>query len=731
MTSLVPQRFKAAWNIIVTGRLPYKNLYSSGFGSFYNIYGQESSRNIASTEFGAAQAYGVITGVQRGIAFWEKQVGGLEWNIYDSKDQILASSSDRSPPSGPGAMLYRAIKRFPHMAKHGFFESIAFSDWLYGETYMIWMNNAIQASDLFWANPLAIEPYIDPISGLIEYYTYDNSQRLAPKQVAFRIAHRNPFEDLRGQSPILSAIDEINISRNVKRALIGYYRSGMTLGGIISPGDDKDLTGEGLTKLEQELERNHKGVAHFHRWLVSNGSAKVDQFEQPDMEKNLAIIEPMRNEIMMALGVPPVLAGDPTQVNYDNADKVMVNWWKSEGKPYARGIAEDYINGQIVPVLEPNNGVYFGFDFSSVEIEEPETINADISGGYITIATAQERRGVKVDEDLRDIYIIAGRPMHKDIIVELASQNPQPQLQEVAMQLEPAPLRHLHIEGHTLEVETWEYTREKALKELVNWQRKARIGKAFEPFYTRGDISDLIISCLNFGGDIVKTFDMAFSILKRDVIGELETAFNAFTTALLRDDVEAVMKSLQSIRLDFEIDFEDVLKEIRSGNIDNRRRAGNILRQIIRTFGFRAYVQGMKDGGVEDDPDEEDQAKITELRQEQTSYVSNLTSVLIQADGITDTLAAGKPEMWFRKSIMPFYYAGLESAQKNMMMEFAGDDGEESCGTCKRLKGQRHRLKDWTRKALRPQIDTHNFICGGWKCEHKLIPTTGKAQGKF
>jgi hypothetical protein len=87
--------------------------------------------------------------------------------------------------------------------------------------------------------------------------------------------------------------------------------------------------------------------------------------------------------------------------------------------------------------------------------------------------------------------------------------------------------------------------------------------------------------------------------------------------------------------------------------------------------------------------------------------------------------------MWWRKTMQPFYYAGLESAQRNAMMEFAGDDGLESCVTCRRLKGQRHRLKDWKRKQLRPQVDTSSFECGGWRCEHKLIPVAGKATGKF
>jgi hypothetical protein len=78
--------------------------------------------------------------------------------------------------------------------------------------------------------------------------------------------------------------------------------------------------------------------------------------------------------------------------------------------------------------------------------------------------------------------------------------------------------------------------------------------------------------------------------------------------------------------------------------------------------------------------------------------------------------------MWWNKSVLPMYDAGQLSANENQMMEFTGDDGEESCQQCTLLKGQRHRHKWWARMAFRPGIDTDSFDCGGWKCQHVLVP---------
>ncbi len=56
---------------------PQKAAYSSGLGSLFSTIGTASNRDLAADEFGAAQAFAVMTGVQRGVAFWQKQKGKI------------------------------------------------------------------------------------------------------------------------------------------------------------------------------------------------------------------------------------------------------------------------------------------------------------------------------------------------------------------------------------------------------------------------------------------------------------------------------------------------------------------------------------------------------------------------------------------------------------------------------------------------------------------------------
>jgi hypothetical protein len=185
-------------------------------------------------------------------------------------------------------------------------------------------------------------------------------------------------------------------------------------------------------------------------------------------------------------------------------------------------------------------------------------------------------------------------------------------------------------------------------------------------------------------------------------------------------------KEIQATRLQFELGFEDLMTARK--DLTERSLAARV-RSLVRQYGYLAYQDGLEGGGVTDGVlDDDDEAEFMTMLAAQNAYVADFAK---SAADLSDAEAAIKPAMWFNKSISPFFDVGRNSADKNGVYEFAGDDGEESCTTCQRLKGQRHRMKDWTRKQLRPGVDTTNYECGGWNCQHKLARTTERARGRF
>lgn len=184
-------------------------------------------------------------------------------------------------------------------------------------------------------------------------------------------------------------------------------------------------------------------------------------------------------------------------------------------------------------------------------------------------------------------------------------------------------------------------------------------------------------------------------------------------------------RSIQSTRLDFEGQIEDLIADARASRID-RREFSNRMRNIIRGYGELAYLNGLQDGGVQMELDELDPAERNEIKaliSAQSQFVSKFGDTLFNGAGITDAQAGQKPSMWFNMSVMPIYNAGLVSADKNGLREWVMGNTEH-CTDCKRLSGQKRRLSFW-KDHIMPQ--DHRLECGGYNCQCRLVPARGTA----
>lgn len=741
-----------------------KTYTGGGYGYFGSSHVQPDMR---ADEWGASQAYTFNVAVSAAIEFWELWLDGIQWRICSEADDrvLIDSNMRRFPRAIDGGKFAHAIKFHEQCFKHSLFKSIAFSDMMYGESYIHFIPNDWGLADkLEWMNPLAVEPNI--MQGRIRDYRYsadEGYQTLSPKEVAYRIAKRDSQNDLRGQSRVLAAIDALNLEAAQKRSLKSYFKNGMNLGGLISPTDpNASLSPVQVQQLEDTLERKHKGAANAGKMAIAPSNMQIEMFPAVDIQDNYNIIKPLRDEILMAMGVYPQLAGDPSDANYDSAYDIKRQWWETRGIPYAKEI-EGFINDLILPILEPYTNVYFEFDFTPYEVEKPEVINADLSAGMIDLYDAAERRGYEGDEQLKGIYIINGMPMSKQVIVKLANAIPSqyaldmaqadkaeseadavvstpetPALPsgtplpegwteepavgneeaiEAALNTEIASVGHKHHDHSHDFPEIVETPDIEALDELAAWKKFVTNGKAqkraFDPVALRGDIGDALQSAVDSH--------------------DKQTILDAFKAAAT--SIETRVKAIQATRLDFENSVEDIMSKALASNNYGRQQWATAMRKIIRYSCTRAYVDGLVNGGVLDGKlSESDQDTLTSHIANQSQYVTNLGEEIFKTeDGISEAVADRKPTLWFNKSVMPMYDAGQLSADGNRMMEFAGHDGEENCPTCKRLKGQRHRHQDWARKGLRPDAieDSDNFECGLWECNHHLVPVSARERGNW
>lgn len=184
------------------------------------------------------------------------------------------------------------------------------------------------------------------------------------------------------------------------------------------------------------------------------------------------------------------------------------------------------------------------------------------------------------------------------------------------------------------------------------------------------------------------------------------------------------LKEIDATNDEFIQEMTAIIQDGVDGTITKAGCAARIRGAILR-YGKLAYQDGLEAGGVDgSELDEDDKRIIGDLAVYDTQYVTNLVNEIYSEAGLKGT-PEDRAQMWMGTTD-EFYYKGIESADKNGMYSFEGDDGKENCSTCARLKGVKHRMKWWVENELRPGVDHHNFECGTWSghCNHYLEKVT-------
>jgi len=79
----------------------------------------------------------------------------------------------------------------------------------------------------------------------------------------------------------------------------------------------------------------------------------------------------------------------------------------------------------------------------------------------------------------------------------------------------------------------------------------------------------------------------------------------------------------------------------------------------------------------------------------------------------------------YSRTLREIYNVGKLRAMDDRMVTFEGDDGAESCDTCQKLKGKRHRLSWFVSRNYVPPFGTGLDCHRGGHCQHCLVDDKG------
>lgn len=166
--------------------------------------------------------------------------------------------------------------------------------------------------------------------------------------------------------------------------------------------------------------------------------------------------------------------------------------------------------------------------------------------------------------------------------------------------------------------------------------------------------------------------------------------------------------------------------DIVTNAFDNGGSITRDMRALVKQAVEDSYFEGLHEGGIEPaEMDEEDALNIVQLNEAQQDFIPPFAADVRKAaqDGTAESKNAilRRIELW-TASIAAAGQAGLNSAKRNEMVIFDGDDGDESCPDCQRYKHEAHRRKWFVQRNLLPATPGSALACGGWRCQHYLLP---------
>lgn len=186
--------------------------------------------------------------------------------------------------------------------------------------------------------------------------------------------------------------------------------------------------------------------------------------------------------------------------------------------------------------------------------------------------------------------------------------------------------------------------------------------------------------------------------------------------------VKVALKSVDAVATQFCARWTD---RIRQAFRDDTANLENDLREMLEYHVSSAYFEGLQEAGVlpEDFTDEDYQNADTAYL-EQTAHLTDFVSAILDAVENIDAREAvlARAELWCNSIAQ--IGANARRAAMGGMFEFrlVGEPSDESCATCEKLLGKKHRWSWIEKNGYIVAAGNPNFECGCYRCPHSWEP---------
>jgi hypothetical protein len=182
------------------------------------------------------------------------------------------------------------------------------------------------------------------------------------------------------------------------------------------------------------------------------------------------------------------------------------------------------------------------------------------------------------------------------------------------------------------------------------------------------------------------------------------------------------------IRFEYMNEIRALLNDYFSTDKARVTRFQNRYTRAVATYFDRAFEMGIVDGGGGLPAEGDALAWITAQTDAEVARIPALMQQLKNLKSEGPDAWTGVPEQYadsYARTLDQVYSEGKLRGAGNKMLTFGGEDGEESCATCQKLKGQRHRASWWIKHGYQLFRGNPRYECGVWQCQHYFFTDDG------
>lgn len=355
---------------------------------------------------GLAQAASLSVWAARCMNTRASAVSRADWYVTPkgSDDRIEGDTNfDR-------ALLY-AFQTFRQNLMYNFEMSCV----IWGETFLepLTVGASSIPGGLRWVNNLSVSKVI--LHDELSCFEVEGGQGRIVKfepDALFWYKYPSPLSDFDGLSPMVQALQAVNISRETIRFIQSFYRNDASPGGILTMREGVSLSEDEQERLIKQWEAQHRGSENsFFIALMPHG-LRFESFDSRPPDNQTDLNEEQRREICGALNVPMAMVDAAGVSDPLGAGSTMgaqqIGWLENWFIPEVDNIAK-FWNATIMPWLMPGHELHADTEqlllAASQNAERSMMQNERLRTGGMSVNEWRKQQGLKELEGW-DVHLI-------------------------------------------------------------------------------------------------------------------------------------------------------------------------------------------------------------------------------------------------------------------------------------------------------------------------------------